>query len=313
MTRTSWRNELAFPIVLVTTVAVAFLPAEWRTGWQSELADLARLPVRPVSALGVQVGEFLRPPADPTSGMRDADVEQLLADREMLERLYRAEQQRALKLERELEELRQIPVEVRRGAAAMMVAPITSRNVNSSQGAVEVRIDQAAEEHVIPGTVGVYASVHLMGRTVGWPSMRSAMFLPLVNEATPPFQARVFPADRPDLPLSRAPRLFLEPTGDGRLVGYVPRSEVVHEGDLIRMDDERWVTAQMMVVGDVTAVEVHDEEPLRHRIEVRPRYDVQRIAQVTLIVTEGEFADDAEVRGRGQGESAAREGGGGPG
>jgi hypothetical protein len=303
MTRTSWRNELAFPIVLAITVAVAFLPARRRVHWQSELADLARLPARPISALGVQIGELLRPPADPTAGLRDADVEQLLADREVLERLYRAEQQRALQLQRELEELQRIPVEIRGSAPRMQVATITSRNLNSSQGAVELRVKQAAEAYVIPGTVGVYASVHLMGRTVGWPSRRSVAFLPLVNEATPPFQARVFPEDRPDLPLSRAPRLFLEPTGDGRLVGYVPRSEVVHEGDVVRMDDERWVTAQMMVVGDVSAVRVHDDEPLRHRIEVRPRYDVQRIAQVTLIVPEAEFDDGAEIGGPGDGAS----------
>jgi hypothetical protein len=295
MTRTSWRSELAFPIVLVVTVAVAFLPAHWRVGWQSELADLARLPARPVSALGVQLGRFLRPPADPAAGMSPSEIEKILADREVLERLYRAEQQRANRLELELEELQRIPVEIRGAAPRMQVAPITSRNVNSSQGAVELRIKQAAEEYVIPGTVGVYAAVHLMGRTVGWPAKRSVVFLPLVNASTPPFQARVFPADRPDLPLRRAPQLFLEPTGDGRLEGYVPRSEVVHEGDVVRMDDERWVTAQMMVVGDVSAVAVHDDEPLRMRVVVTPRYDVQRIAQVTLIVPEGEFDEGADV------------------
>ena len=80
-------------------------------------------------------------------------------------------------------------------------------------------------------------------------------------------------------------RSVIEPTGTGTFTADVDRSVVLGEGDVVRLSDLSWAdTAQAMVIGEIASIEVNDREPLRNTITVVPRYQVQYVSYVTLII-----------------------------
>ncbi len=284
-------SHFAFPLAIVVTAAVALLPAEWRVGpkldWENDLAAIARFPLRPFTHFGVTMASWLRPgptPIDRTpAGSRDLITQ--IEERELAERLYYAEHQRVIELERQLHELQQIPSHVRRAAKATVFAYVTRRNPSSSLGVVELAIESGVAETIYPNTPAVYASADLIGRTVGEPSNSICSLLPLTNPATRLIRARIFPEVQSAFPTSQDVNVHLEPTGTGTFIGDVERDAVIDLGDLVRLDDPSWPdTAQMMVIGQIESIKVKDEEPLRNRIVVRPRYQVQEISHVALII-----------------------------
>ena len=48
-----------------------------------------------------------------------------------------------------------------------------------------------------------------------------------------------------------------------------------------------------MVLGEVVSVQANDEEPLRETIIIRPVYQVQQVASVTLIIERPADAGDS--------------------
>jgi hypothetical protein len=287
MARPQQRSQLALPIVLVLTGAVALLPARWRLGWTTDFAEVVRFPLRPFTDAGNALAGWLRP-APAVSDLVPDDpglVDRLVEEREIAEALYQRERLRTLELEEQIRQLELIPSETLRYASARLIAHITRRRPDSSLGVVELRLERSAAQAVQPNTVAVYGGVHVLGRTVGESSGGVCLLQPLGNRASGYIRVRVFPRDEPGAPIERAVLAQLEPTGRGGLVGAINQDAAVEVGDVVRLDDPGWPpTAQMLVVGVVESVEPDEREPLRNLLRVRPRFEPARVAYVTLIV-----------------------------
>jgi hypothetical protein len=96
-------------------------------------------------------------------------------------------------------------------------------------------------------------------------------------------EAIILPADDPAAELAGAPRLQLVADGRGALVGDLDRNLVVQAGDVVRLSDPAWPdSAQGMILGYVRSVEPKDLQPLHNQITVKPDFDAQEVASVTL-------------------------------
>jgi hypothetical protein len=287
MARAHQRSQLALPIVVIVTIAVALLPARWRLGWQTDFAEVVRFPLRPFTHAGNALAGWLRPaPTISQQAPHDASlVDQLIEEREIVEALYQRERLRTLELEEQIRQLELIPSETLRYASARLIAHITRRRPDSALGIVELKLERSAAEAVQNNTVAVYGGVHVLGRTVGESTEGVCLLQPLGNRASGYIRVRVFPRDEPGAPVERAALVQLEPTGGGDLIGAISQDAAIEPGDVVRLDDPAWPpTAQMLVVGHVESVEPDEREPLRDLVRVQPRFEASRVAYVTLIV-----------------------------
>jgi hypothetical protein len=288
MPRPRARFQLALPLTLVATLAVSLLPAGWRLPWQGDLARIVHVFLMPFSHAGNALGGWLRPAPGPADGtLRGEDdlervMEEIIEDRDLARAESHRLRQRLAELEEQFRQLQQIPPETRARAGGSVVAYIAARNPSSSLGVVQLKLPSRDVEGIGPNTIAVYAGVHLLGRIVDQPTLSTCSLLPIANAATDAIRARVVPRDDP---LATGTLTLVAPTGRGTFTGEVDRAAVAGEGDVVRLDDRRWpATAQGMVLGEVASVTANDEEPLREIITVRPVYQVQQVASVTLII-----------------------------
>jgi hypothetical protein len=313
MARSRSRSPLAFPAVLMLTLAVALLPRPWRQGWQPDLAQIVQIPFKPFTHAIVVATGWLRPEPSPLIAIppEERDLAQALEDRDLARSLFHRERRRADELQEQLRQLQLLPPETRRVTTASVIAHITSRSASSPMGPVELRLRRGAAEPIPPNTVAVYAgvsgsSVHVLGRTVGEPSRTSCSLLPLGHPAAGGLRGLLVPADRP---LDPGQMVFLQPAGGGAFSAQIDREIPVGRGDIVRLDDPGWSrAAQGLIVGRVMDVKVNDVEPLRHAITIRPAFHIDQVAYVTLLV-ERETAGDAGADGGERPRAAGGEGG----
>jgi cell shape-determining protein MreC len=288
MPRPRARFQIALPLTLVATLAVSLLPAGWRLPWEGDLAGIVHVFLMPFSHAGNALGGWLRPAPSAADGIpRDqGDLQQVLED--IIEDRDRARaeshrlRQKLAELEEQFRQLQQIPPETRERAGGSVIAYIAARNPFSRLGVVQLKLPSGEVSGIGPNTIAVYAGVHLLGRIVDQPTRSTCSLLPIVNPAAEAIRARVVPRDEP---LAAGTLTLIEQTGSGTLAGEVDREAIAGEGDVVRLDDRRWpATAQGMVLGKVASVRANDEEPLRETITIRPVYQVQQVASVTLII-----------------------------
>ena len=131
--------KFVFPIAVVLTAVVALLPAEARLPWSRDVSGIARGTLRPFTHTGNTVAGWLRPAGSTADGVRaEQDVlEQLIADRDIAERLYLAERERVRQLEEERDQLQMIDSETLARVSGLLTAYVTARNPGSPLGPVE--------------------------------------------------------------------------------------------------------------------------------------------------------------------------------
>jgi len=293
MPRSRARFQLAFPLTLIVTLAVALLPAPWRLSWQADLAGIVQVFLMPFSHAGNALGGWLRPAPSAVDDLPagELDLQRILEDRDLARAEYHRQRQRVAELEEQLRQLQQVPPETLRMASSSVIAHIAARHPLSPLGVVELKLLRGAVGEIGPNTIAVYAGVHLLGRVVGEPSGSTCSLLPIANPDTGAIRGRVFPRDDP---LGAGTLTLLEPTGAGAFTAEVDREAVLHEGDVLRLDDRRWpATAQGMVLGEIESLHINDQEPLRETIIVRPVYQVQHVASVTLIIERPAGGDES--------------------
>ncbi|HWB18810.1 MAG TPA: rod shape-determining protein MreC [Phycisphaerales bacterium] len=289
------RSQAAFPLTVVATFALAFLPGRW-LGWSTSVADVARVPMSPIGFVGTWFANWLRPgvtrhiPTDENAVTKLAD--DLQYQTEQTQKMLAANLKQALRisdLEQQIAELQMIPAHIREMAGAPISAetPVTSRAANAIDGLVELKIPEEAKDRVTEkSTIAVYGAVNLLGRVTEVSKFR-VMLMPITNEATSWFMAAVIPADRIEdatFDMSSAARVQLRPHGDGTLSGEMDRAKDVGKGDKVILSDPSWPEwAQAMVVGIVEKVQPKESEPLIQQVIVRPRVLVSELSHVTLL------------------------------
>jgi cell shape-determining protein MreC len=278
MPRTLPTSQKAFLAVLAPTLALALLPARWLR-WTNDIAGIVSAPLAPLAQLGVATAAWLRPPRGPIIDLPESAA-RIIEERDRFESLFHAEALRVQALEEQLAQLQQVPLENLRVPVRLVLADVIGRSPGAAAGVIELK--RGARDGVKPGTVAVYAGVHLIGQVREVDHLRSLM-VPLANPSIGLIAAAVRPRDRASSGLRTATRLHLRAAGDGTLLADVDRELDIHTGDDVVLVDESWpAAAQAMVLGTVQGSAPLDEAPLRSRIIVRPRYQAHELAYVTL-------------------------------
>ena len=301
MSRNGSHQQLALLVTLAATVAVAFLPHHLRFGWQSDLARIVHVPMRPLTHPLNLVRGWLRPARahpelDGVPAVAEEVLGRLLEERDSAQRGERAAMQRVRELEEQLAEIQRLPAEVFRTARVPVIAHVVRVATGGTlPGIVEVAIPRRAEAIIRPGSIAVTGGVHLLGRAEAGAAGGRCRVIPIVHPASGFVRGRVAPADRPELGIP----LQLEPIGmtgfrasnegsDEVFAGDIERRAGVAVGDVVRLEDPAWpATAQQMILGRVVAIEDKRDQPLRQRAIVRPYWYLSEMAYVTL-VTESE-------------------------
>ena len=293
MSRLRDRSGPTFGVVLVLTIAVAFLPAPFRLGWQSELARVVLLPVRPFSHAGNAAATIVMPDPESEAGVPPALRDRIVAleqERDAAYRNYLEERAKRERLEEQLRAVRALPLDVREAITSVRLAGVSRRNPLSPDAPVELVV--AGRGGRVPaGTVAVHGGVHLLGRVVEGATDGPGIctLLPLLSKATGYVRGLVVPGGDYEL----AEPVHLSLGASGLLVGDVDAKGIFETGAEVRLDDPGWPPfAQMMVLGRVESRRTKDAEPLRDVIEVRPQFRVRDLAMVTLLVEGG--SDDVE-------------------
>ena len=88
----SRKKPNAFPIIIGIVIALAMFPANW-LGWTRDLSDLIRIPVTPISHIGMMMTGWIRPAAMPSDLPSDTESRTEFAEteRDHYRQLYHAQ------------------------------------------------------------------------------------------------------------------------------------------------------------------------------------------------------------------------------
>ncbi len=150
------RTQYVFVLALGLTLLAAFAPVRF-LGWTADLAEIARVPLRPFSHVGIKLAHWVRPPmllapADVPEEAREY-VEHLTREVEKYKQLYTAEQMEVDSLRRELEQIQLVPKESRR-PVRLLSASIIARS--PSDGLGPVQLNRGSTVGVTEGTIALY-------------------------------------------------------------------------------------------------------------------------------------------------------------
>ena len=144
--------------VLAATAAVSVAPAGW-IRWTSDVADVVRAPVMPVSRLGTSMASWLRPPRDQSGrAVGELEIEQLRQDRARFEQLWHAQRVRADGLGQRLRQLEGLSDAAYRSPHPPLVvdAEVTGRDASDPRSPIELRTPREGAERLAVGDVVVW-------------------------------------------------------------------------------------------------------------------------------------------------------------
>lgn len=254
------------------------------TRWTTGFSDVAVTVSAPVSNAVRWVADPLTRPF--RRGADPALAEQYLQELEV-------SRQRALDMELKVRELQRRVEELQRGAAMtpelgvrQIAAPVIGRFTEASSAALQVRA--GGGRGVVENAVAVVEGLQLLGRvervTSAWCVVR-----PITDEAAGGLMALVMTGEQLDSGIT----CRLEPIGGGVLRG--PATWEWNEaqagpievtvGMTVRLRDDTWPrSSQMLIVGEVTAVDPAPDEPTRTIVTVTPTVTLHRVSEVVLRV-----------------------------
>jgi hypothetical protein len=279
------------PIAIGITLLLAVFPASWLR-WTSDIADLVRVPVTPVSHIGTLVTSWVRSPAD-VPGMIEDEVERnALAEmeRDHFRQLHAAQMLRATELADQLRILQNLPESALRNPQPPLIIPIdiTGKQLQKVSGTIELKLISGASERIQVGDIAVVGK-DIVGRVARIGSTRIELH-PITHKETGLTRAAILPA-RPQQ--GRAPLLaeiILQSDGSASMYADVPATSGVQKFDLVVLDDPSWPSvAAGFTVGIVESVLQLDEAPLRQRVVITPRRTARDVARVVVLGT-GESA-----------------------
>ncbi len=266
---------------------MSLVPASW-LGWTSDVSDLVRVPVTPISHLGIMITGWVRPAIEPSDLPTDERERNALAiaERDHYRQLYHAQMLRATELADQLRDLQALPDSALRNPRPPMVVPIdiTGRRPNDSAGVVELKMVRGTSGRIREGDL-VIAGRDIVGR-ISRVGMTRIEMRPTSHIETDLTRGAVVPAhptkNRPPL----LAEIILQSRGEPSMIADVPATSQVQIGDLVTLDDPSWpLSGSGLTLGVVENIFQLDEAPLRQRIVVVPRRRVSDMIRVIVLGT----------------------------
>lgn len=279
--RPSARTLLRAALVVLFLLSV--VPMRF-TKWTTGFSDVAITVSSPVS-------NAVRWVADPLTRPFRRGADPALAEQYKQE--LEVARQRALDLELTVRELERQVFELQSGVdltpelgVRQIAAPVIGRFTEASSAALQVRAGSG--RGVVENSVAVVEGLQLLGKvervTSAWCVVR-----PITDNAAGGLMALVMTGESLDSGI----QCRLEPIGGGLLGGpatwvdNTDREEPIEitVGMVVRIRDDTWPrSAQMLVLGTVTAVDPAPDEPTRTIVTVSPSVPLQRVSEVVLRV-----------------------------
>lgn len=274
---------------------LAFVPSRWMD-WAGDAGRLVQFFAAPIAQPFAAVSRW----AAPATRERDEAVVRALRDE------LEASRAAHLRAQGEVQRLKAQIVELQRGnelnpgtPVRQVLAPVYGSSGDLSAGLLRVRA--GTRQGVDVNSVAITSGQQLVGRVVAAGS-RTCTVLPITGSGAGQVRGMVMIDATPDGLVCT-----LSPAGDGLLRGPVedrraPGSAQPLEpavGQQVRLaDPDRWPGhSQMLLIGEVIAVEPEANQPLRRVVVVRPTVErLDRVSEVVLRVTPPPPEDEAPVR-----------------
>ena len=267
------------------TIAVSLLPASW-LGWTKDISDLVRVPVTPLSHVGIVLTGWMRPAAEPSDLPTDQDERNALAiaEREHYRQLYHAQLLRSTELADILRELQQLPDSALRNPLppVSVSIDITGINPHDPSAPVELKLARGVSERIKEGDLAIVGR-DVVGRVTDVGLTRVSL-LPTTHLSHGHVRTTIVPAHPQS---GRSPILAtVLAYADGKpfLYAECASSLDVRIGDLVVIDDSNWSEhAKGLIVGKVAAISPIDEAPLRSSLKIVPRRKTRDVARVIVL------------------------------
>ena len=301
------------PIVIGITVFLSMVPASW-LGWTSDLADLVRIPVTPVSHIGMMFTNWIRPSAE-LSGLPSDENERnefLISERDHYRQLYHQYRLLADDFEDKLLDSEMVPVHELLKPNPPLLLSIDLTGVKSSDvaGIVELKLVRGASLRILEGDIAIVGR-DIVGR-ISRVGMTRIELRSSTHRETGYIRAAVFSA-KPPRDASHPPpyhEVLLKSNGDGNFYAEVPEKSDIRVNDLVVLNDATWLPGNGLILGSVINIDLYealykpargqdialilgsvceitplDEAPLRQLLTIAPRRRVRDVSHVVVLGT----------------------------
>lgn len=283
----SSRNQPnALPVIIGMVVVLSMLPTNLLL-WTRDLSDLVRIPVIPVSHIGMMLTGWIRPatvPFDLTTDNEDR-TELAESERDHYRQLYHAQMLRSTEFADQLRELQSLPESALRNPNPPVTLPIDITGVRASEPSaiVELKLSSGYVDRIEVGDLAIVGRdivgrVIRVGRTKIDVRPSTHRDVGLIRSAIVPSH----PGSDNGPPL-RAEALVRSDTHGG-LYAEVPAQSGVIVGDLVVLDDPSWPAVGLgLILGVVTETAPMDAAPLRVAVRIAPRRQIRDIVRVVVL------------------------------
>ena len=252
------------------------------------MADLVRVPITPVSHVGIMITSWVRPAIEPSDLPSDEQERNAFAEaeRDHYRQLYTAQMLRATELADQLRELQSLPESALLNPNPPLVFPVdvTGRRSSEFSGVIELKLMRGASGRVLEGDIAIVGR-DIVGR-ISRVSVTRLEMIPISHKDMTLTRAAIVPAHPSS---ERAPllaKIIMQSNGSNTMFAEVTARSGIQIGDLVQLDDSSWPLAGAgLTLGVVVDVQQLDEAPLRQRILISPRRIARDIARVVVLGT----------------------------
>tara|TARA_B100000959_G_scaffold271033_1_gene318712 strand:+ start:2591 stop:3403 length:813 start_codon:yes stop_codon:yes gene_type:complete len=261
-------------------------PANW-LWWTRDLSDLSRIPVTPVSHIGMMMSGWIRPAAAPSDLPSDTESRTELAEseRDHYRQLYHAQMLRSTELADQLRELQLLPDSALRNPNPPVMLPIDITGIQPSDttAIIELKLSSEYVDRIAEGDIAIVGR-DIVGRVIRVGLTRIEV-QPSIHSDVGHIRVVIVPAHpgkEYGSPL-RAEAL-VRSDGAGGLHTDVPADSGVVTGDLVVLDDPSWPAVGLgLVLGVVTESGPMDAAPLRHWVSIVPRRQARDLVRLVVL------------------------------
>lgn len=275
---------------MLALFVLAFFPPRWLgvSGWMALPVQFAIQPAQ--QKLGSAVNWVRgrdKLPSGVTPGMAEMEKQ-----RDLLAFQLRQAEEQIKELRRVISEISH-SVEINPGQAIKLItAQVIGGPADLSSKALTVKAGRAQRVEV--GSVAVQHAVHLVGR-VASVTERTCTVVPITDRSQRGGDQQMFLDCVIMIDMERrGPMCQLKPIEHGKLQGLVMADPALRDpttgatpaiavGMTVRLKDGKWApSAQMLIVGKITAIEPLPNQPLRQQVTVEPEYPPERATEVMI-------------------------------
>jgi hypothetical protein len=249
-------------------------PTSW-LGWTSDLADLIRVPITPVSHVGMMLTGWVRPAVEPSDLPTDEQerYELAVSERDQYRQMYHSQLLRATEFSDQLRLLQSLPETALRNPQPPVILSLdlTGTKPADVSSTLELKLTRGLSNRILDGDI-VIIGTDVVGR-ISRIGMTRVEFYPTTHKEIGFIRAAVVGSHPNNNGRSAViAEVLLQSNGDGAFVAETQVASGVKKGDLVILDDSSWPeNGSGLIIGIVEEITKLDQAPLRCVLTITPR------------------------------------------